>query len=448
MARPQTLQQSLPGLLRVVGRFRFYIFKELPLIAGSLLALFAGIGLRLLEPWPLQIVIDHVIGLEPGGWLAGLLPLDALDPVALLTLSALSLVVIAGLRALADYGHTVGFALIGNRVTTQVRNKLYRHLQLLSLSFHTQARGGDLVVRVIGDVNMLRDVAVTALLPLIANMLILVGMLAFMFWLQWELALVAMATVPLFWLLTLRFSRRIHHFFRIDSTNNVALALAADGEPHGALVLAEEQTAGRGRLGRSWYSEKASGIYLSLILRPQLAVQQAPLLTLVAGLAARDAVVEATGLAVDIRWPNDLLVNGKKFCGILTEMQAEADRVRHVVVGIGVNVNHTRIPAELESIATSLQLAGGRPCSRLELVAGLLRAFDGYYNSLLNDGAAPLIARFGEVSSYAQGKRVRVTAPREEFIGTTAGLDSMGCLLIRRDDGEVVPVLAGDIRET
>ncbi len=244
------------------------------------------------------------------------------------------------------------------------------------------------------------------------------------------------------------FARRIHHFFRIDSTNNVALALAADGEPHGALVLAEEQTAGRGRLGRSWYSEKASGIYLSLILRPQLAVQQAPLLTLVAGLAARDAVVEATGLEVDIRWPNDLLVNGKKFCGILTEMQAEADRVRHVVVGIGINVNHTKIPADLEGIATSLQLAGGRPCSRLELVAGLLRAFDAYYNRLLEEGPAPLIARFSEVSSYAQGKRVRVIAPREEFTGTTAGLDAMGCLLVRRDDGNVVPVLAGDIRDT
>jgi BirA family biotin operon repressor/biotin-[acetyl-CoA-carboxylase] ligase len=243
------------------------------------------------------------------------------------------------------------------------------------------------------------------------------------------------------------FARHIHHFFRIDSTNNAALALAAAGEPHGALVLAEEQTAGRGRLGRSWYSEKASGIYLSLILRPQLAVQQAPLLTLAAGLGARDAVIEATGLSVDIRWPNDLLVNGKKFCGILTEMQAEGDRVRHVVVGIGVNVNHTKIPAELEGIATSLQLAGGRPCSRLELVAGLLRAFEGYYNTLLNAGAAALIARFGEVSSYANGKRVRVTEPREEFTGITAGLDSMGCLLVRREDGTVVPVLAGDLRD-
>jgi len=251
------------------------------------------------------------------------------------------------------------------------------------------------------------------------------------------------------------FARRIHHFFRTDSTNSVALQLAADGEPHGALVVAEEQTAGRGRLGRAWFSEKTSGIYLSILLRPTLALQQAPLLTLAAGLAARDAVVESTrsassgqaGLSIDLRWPNDLLINGKKFCGILTEMQAEADRLRHVVVGIGINVNHTKMPAELEAIATSLRRAGLRTYSRLEIVVGLLRAFDRYYNQLLEQGAAPLIARFMEVSSYAQGKRVRVATPREEFSGTTAGLDAMGCLLVRRDDGEVTPVLAGDIRE-
>ncbi|MBI2957121.1 MAG: biotin--[acetyl-CoA-carboxylase] ligase [Acidobacteria bacterium] len=244
------------------------------------------------------------------------------------------------------------------------------------------------------------------------------------------------------------FARRIHHFFKIHSTNDVTLELAAAGEPHGALVLAEEQTAGRGRLGRAWYSEKTTGIYLSVLLRPQLAPQQAPLLTLLAGLAVRDAAVEVTGLAVDLRWPNDLLVGGKKFCGILTEMQAEADRIRHVVVGIGVNVNHSRIPSELEAIATSLRLAGGRAFSRLEILVRLLHALDHHYNQLLREGAAPLIARFSEVSSFARGKRVRVAMPSEEISGVTAGLDSTGCLLVRRDaDGETVPVLAGDVTE-
>ena len=244
-----------------------------------------------------------------------------------------------------------------------------------------------------------------------------------------------------------QFGRRIHHFFKIDSTNTTALRLAAEGEPHGTLVIAEEQTAGRGRLGRSWYSEKTSGLYLSVILRPPLAPQQAPLLTLTAGLAARDAVVEVTGLPVDLRWPNDLLTGGRKFCGILTEMHAEADRIQIVVVGMGVNVNHAKLPTELESLATSLRLAAGHAISRLELLAHLLAAFDRYYNRLLADGPAPIVARFAEVSSFARDKRVRVVAPREEFTGVTAGLDDTGCLLVRRDDGQLVPVLAGDVTE-
>jgi BirA family biotin operon repressor/biotin-[acetyl-CoA-carboxylase] ligase len=244
------------------------------------------------------------------------------------------------------------------------------------------------------------------------------------------------------------FGRRIHHFFKTDSTNTVALRLAAEGEPHGALVLAEEQTAGRGRLGRAWFSEKTSGIYFSVILRPPLAPQQAPLVTLAAGLAARDAVVEVTGLAVDLRWPNDLLLGGKKFCGILTEMQAEAQRIHYVVVGIGVNVNHVKLPTELESIATSLRLGGRQAYSRLEILVRLLVAFDRYYNRLVNEGAAPLLSRFLEVSSYASGKRVVVTGIKEKMSGVTAGLDEMGCLLVRRDaDGQTVPVLAGDVTE-
>jgi BirA family biotin operon repressor/biotin-[acetyl-CoA-carboxylase] ligase len=142
--------------------------------------------------------------------------------------------------------------------------------------------------------------------------------------------------------------------------------LAGAGEAHGSLVIAEEQTAGRGRLGRAWHSEKTSGIYLSVILRPPFAPLHAPVITLAAGLAARDAVATATGHQPELRWPNDLLIRGKKVCGILTEMQAEAQRLHYVVVGIGVNVNHSRLPGELEKIATSLRLEGGQRygCSR------------------------------------------------------------------------------------
>ena len=249
------------------------------------------------------------------------------------------------------------------------------------------------------------------------------------------------------------FGQRVHHFFRIGSTNAHAMELAAAGEPHGALVVAEEQTAGRGRLGRAWHSPKASGIYVSVILRPRLSPAEAPLLTLAAGLAARDAVQEITGLAIDLRWPNDLLLAegdhpGKKFCGILTEMQAEARAIRHVVIGVGLNVNHSRFPTGLAATATSLRLATGREYSRLDILVRLLAALDGYYNRLLTEGGRALVDSFQKASSFARGKRVRVTGVREDYTGTTAGLDAAGCLLVKRDDsGKTEPVLAGDVRE-
>ena len=238
MGRPNTLQQSLPSLRRVVVRFWPYLRQQTLPILTSLLALFAGIGLRLLEPWPLKIVIDQVIGAQPGSGVLNIPALNAVDPVVLLTFSALALVIITGLRALADYVHTVGFATVGNRVTTQIRNQLYRHLQFLSLSFHTKARSGDLVVRVVGDVNMLRDVAVTALLPLIADMLILVAMVAFMFWLQWQLALLAMTIIPLFWLSTVRIGRRIHESARRQRQRMGAMA-ATVSESIGAIKVVQ-----------------------------------------------------------------------------------------------------------------------------------------------------------------------------------------------------------------
>ena len=138
------------------------------------------------------------------------------------------------------------------------------------------------------------------------------------------------------------FGKRIYHFFKIDSTNSVAMTLGERGEPHGTVVIAEEQTAGRGRAGHTWHSEKTNGIYMTVLLRPPISPQQAPLITLVAGLAVRDAIVEQTGLAPDLRWPNDLLFGRKKFCGILTEMNAEQDQIHFVAVGIGINVNHER----------------------------------------------------------------------------------------------------------
>jgi len=244
------------------------------------------------------------------------------------------------------------------------------------------------------------------------------------------------------------FARRILHFFKVDSTNSVAMRLGESGEPHGTVVVAEEQTAGRGRAGRSWTSEKSVGIYSSILLRPPIPPAHAPLLTLVAGLAARDAAVEDLDVQPDIRWPNDLLLNGRKFCGILTEMHAEPDRIRHAVIGIGLNVNQAKMSRDLADIATSLRIETRRMHSRFELLIRLLRCLDRYYNQFLADGATPILRRFAEVSSYFKGKRVRITTAKESFTGTTAGLEPSGVLRVARDDGRgIVPILSGDVGE-
>lgn len=244
------------------------------------------------------------------------------------------------------------------------------------------------------------------------------------------------------------FSKRIFHFFKIDSTNTVALRMGEEGEPHGAVFLAEEQSAGRGRAGRKWLSEKSAGIHCTILLRPPMSPALAPLLTLVAGVAARDAVAEETGLSPDIRWPNDLLINGKKFGGILIEMRAEPDRIHYAAVGIGINVNQTKMPAEIAPIATSLRMETGKVHSRIELLLRLLRCFDHYYNLFLAQGAPPILEQFAKVSSYYQGKRVQITTFRETFTGTTVGLEPSGVLRVQRDDGRgIEPVISGDVME-
>src|SRR5271163_4453537 len=243
------------------------------------------------------------------------------------------------------------------------------------------------------------------------------------------------------------FGKHISHFFRTDSTNRVALELGHAGEPEGAVVVAEEQTAGRGRAGRAWHSECGTGIYVTLLLRPRLAPVQAPLLTMMAGISAQTAVAAVTGLNVDLKWPNDLLIGGKKVGGILTEMHAEPTLVKFVIVGIGLNVNQENFPGELASQATSLRAETGKWHSRMELLARLLREFENDYNRFVREGPGAVTQKFEAVSSYARGKRVRVTNGTGSFAGTTAGLGPEGLLLVKRDDGQVVTVISGDVAE-
>lgn len=236
MARPKNLKEAVPGLLKTFRYLQPYTRKHWKLVTGSFVTLFATVGFRALEPWPLQLVIDHII--MPGEG-STVLPafLDA-GPMRLLLFAAIALVTVRAGRALAAYAHKVGFALVGNRVLTEVRGALYRHLQCLSLRFHNRARSGDLVIRVISDIGMLKDMAVTALMPLIASVLMLVMMAGLMLWMNWQLALIVLATLPLYWLPTLRISRRIQKVSRDQRKREGAMASTA-AEAMGAIQIVQ-----------------------------------------------------------------------------------------------------------------------------------------------------------------------------------------------------------------
>jgi BirA family transcriptional regulator, biotin operon repressor / biotin---[acetyl-CoA-carboxylase] ligase len=243
------------------------------------------------------------------------------------------------------------------------------------------------------------------------------------------------------------FGKRVFHFFKTDSTNRMAMELGYAGEPEGTVVLAEEQTKGRGRAGRSWYSERGTGLYFTLLLRPRLAPAQAPLLTMLAGISAHAAIQAQTGLTPELKWPNDLLLNGKKMGGILTEMHAEPSQVRFVIVGIGINVNQEKFPAELAATATSLRKESGKMNYRLELLVRLLTQFESDYNRFLREGAAFVVERFQSVSNFAKARRVRVDTGVDSYAGVTAGLSPEGLLLVEKDNGQVMTVIAGDVSE-
>jgi len=243
------------------------------------------------------------------------------------------------------------------------------------------------------------------------------------------------------------FGQEIHHYYKIGSTNSEAMESASAGAPEGSVFVAEEQTAGRGRGAHQWASAPSAGIYCSVVLRPLLPPSEALVLSLAAGLAVHAAVQQVDSrVSPDLKWPNDLLIEDKKFCGILTEMNAEVTRVRYIVVGIGINVNQARFPADLQPIATSLRLASGTEWSRVELCAALLKSLDREYHDLLQKPGAheSILKRFQERSSSARGRQVQVEE-NGGFEGVTEGLDPRGFLQVRTAQG-VRTVLSGTVR--
>lgn len=226
-----------------------------------------------------------------------------------------------------------------------------------------------------------------------------------------------------------------------DSTMLDAARLAGGGCPSGTVVGAEAQTAGQGRLGRAWFSEKESGLYFSVVLWVSLPPEQVPILTMAVGLAVAEAITQTTGLAVDLRWPNDILIGDRKLCGILLQQHHQA-----IVCGIGLNVNQGEFPAAIAHTATSLRIAAGRPIDRETLLSAALDAIDRHVDILQQQGKNAVLRLFASASSYVTGRRVVVDQGDQQLRGTTAGLDPNGFLLLDLDNGKRALVLAGGVR--
>jgi BirA family biotin operon repressor/biotin-[acetyl-CoA-carboxylase] ligase len=248
-----------------------------------------------------------------------------------------------------------------------------------------------------------------------------------------------------------RFAGKLHFFPSIPSTNTHAMQQSDAGVPDGSVYFADEQTSGRGRGAHAWTSPPGSGLYVSILLRPLIPPADILWLSLAAGLAVHNAIRTVTSLQPDLRWPNDLLLGPRKFCGILTELNAEVTRVRHAVIGIGINVHQPQFPQDLRPLATSLFLETGHNWPRQEILLALLQSLESELAALtapadLQAAAQNIRNRLERSSTWIRGKRVRVDEG-DGFTGTTEGLDPRGFLLVRTPQG-VRTVLSGGVRET
>jgi BirA family biotin operon repressor/biotin-[acetyl-CoA-carboxylase] ligase len=240
--------------------------------------------------------------------------------------------------------------------------------------------------------------------------------------------------------------RSIRLLQQVDSTQNLAHQLVIEGAEEGTLVLAEQQTAGRGRLGRSWHSPFGKGIWMSLILFPQIPLQFTSQLTLLVAVAVCRAIRQNTGVEAGIKWPNDLLVRGRKVCGILLESSGEDERLRHVVAGIGISVNllPEDFPGELRGKATSLRIESGRELDRTNLIAIILQQLEELYDLYHREGFAP-IRLLWEAGSISLGKPIRIQTREGWVQGVAETIDDFGALALRTDDGQLRKFYSGDV---
>ncbi len=232
---------------------------------------------------------------------------------------------------------------------------------------------------------------------------------------------------------------------QVDSTNTRAKQLAEAGAPDGTLIVADAQSAAKGRRGRSWLAPSGTGLWFSLLLRPQIEPEHAAMMTLVAAMAVEKGIRDTTGIEGKIKWPNDVVVDGKKVCGILTEMSADMDSVNHVVVGIGINVNIREFPEELQDKATSLLLVSGQAVKRASLLNAVLLAWEEYYEKYLRTENLSLLAEEYNGKLAGLHGMVQVLAPKGAYTGISHGINRQGELLVEREDGTVTEVMSGEV---
>lgn len=238
----------------------------------------------------------------------------------------------------------------------------------------------------------------------------------------------------------------IIYFDSIDSTNNEAKKWAREGTKEGTVVIAEEQTMGRGRLGRNWTSPKYKGIWMSIILRPDIAPMKVSKITQI-GAAAVTMAAEEMGIDTFIKWPNDIIMNGKKVCGILTEMSGELTKVNYVIMGIGINVNIEKeeFPEEIQIVASSLKIEKGQYIKRKELVSKVLNNFENLYNEFINEGKIDKSIEICRKKSILIGKQVRIIEREKETKAKALDLSKDGKLIVQYGDGKVEEIISGEI---
>lgn len=240
-------------------------------------------------------------------------------------------------------------------------------------------------------------------------------------------------------------ARKIHYFQRIDSTNSMAYQLAMQGAKEGEIVIAESQEKGRGRLGRKWFSPPYLNLYISIILRPEIMPNQASIITLLSAVATAEAIKRYSDITPSIKWPNDILVKGRKVAGLLNEVNSEIDRIHFVILGIGINlnINKKEFPRDIREHATSLKIETGREISRKEFTGLLLREIEYWYKKFLKEGSQPIIDAWRRWADIKE-RVVKVSSFKETFIGKAIDIDSDGALMIEHN-GMIKKVIAGDI---